>query len=452
MADDTSDAISRLGASDPVQGAPPPDLEAIRARAQAQSAVAPLHRRTTKHSFSGAVAVAAGVALLAGTALGGVAIGRITAPDAPVAAPAEDSLPVLGGASPPIPMVPGGPPANSGAAMSAPGGASSEAAGADQAMIYPGYNVSMIPADGLADDPGTAPGYRLDSAGIDRRALARQLGEAFGLPGDPVKQDYGWTLGSLDGSGPSISVGDDAMVSWSYSHPMKDPWSCGAVVEPAPADGSAGAAPGRPEVCDPSGTTISERDAVRQARKVLAALGVSDKPVDGIDVEWETGSDDYATWVTAWQRVESQRTQLAWSFTFAGEDIAWANGFAAGLERTPAYPVVGARTAVLRSADPRFASFGPTPVDGGIAVPLAADTPVSSEGGPSVPQGNPRMVQVWWDPVVATGAELTLSQYWQPDGTLLILPAYRLTTEDDRGTWAIIAVSQSAVDFVEPTD
>jgi hypothetical protein len=80
------------------------------------------------------------------------------------------------------------------------------------------------------------------------------------------------------------------------------------------------------------------------------------------------------------------------------------------------------------------------------------DAAVSSDAAPSVPQGDPRRVQVWWDPAVATGAELSLAQYWQPDGTLLILPAYRVTTADDRGTWAIIAVAQTAVEFVAPTE
>jgi hypothetical protein len=61
-------------------------------------------------------------------------------------------------------------------------------------------------------------------------------------------------------------------------------------------------------------------------------------------------------------------------------------------------------------------------------------------------------VQVYWDPMLATGAELSLAQYWQPDGTLLILPSYRVTTADDRGTWAIIAVAPTAVEFVAPTE
>jgi len=462
MADDTRpDPLEALRGADPAEGAPAPDLDAIRARAVDQSTVVPMKSRRTAITVG---AVAAGVVLLAGTALAGVAVGRVTAPSSDVvAAPAaEESLPVVGAASPPIPVVAGqsAPNAPMGApeAMSATG----SPAVADKAMIYPGYGATMLPGPDLTDEPGTAPGYRLAAEGIDLEALARQLGAAFGIPGEPTKQDYGWTVGSADGTGPSIWIGDDAMVSWSYSDPTINPWECsgGAVIEPQPepADGSAATSPGsEPESCKPSEPPLSERDAVREARKILSTLGVSDQAVDGIDVEWESGSDDFTTWVTAWQRVDGQRTQLSWSFTFAGKTVAWANGFAAGLEQVPSYPIVGARTAVTRTSDPRFTAFGPTPLDYGIAVPMAEardDATVSSDasGSANVPQGDPRRVQVWWDPMTATGAELSLAQYWQPDGTLLILPAYRVTTADDRGTWAIIAVAQTAVEFVAPTE
>ena len=93
--------------------------------------------------------------------------------------------------------------------------------------------------------------------------------------------------------------------------------------------------------------------------------------------------------------------------------------------------------------------------DYGGVVPMAEardDATASPDESTSVPQGDPRRVQVYWDPMLATGAELSLAQYWQPDGTLLILPAYRVTTADDRGTWAIIAVAQTAVEFVAPTE
>jgi hypothetical protein len=462
MAEETPDPLARLRAADPAQDTPDGDIHVIRERIERQSAVVPLRPRRTALAVG---AVAAGIALLAGAGLAGAAIGRVTAPASElIAAPVpDDVLPVVGNASPPIPVIAGQPAAGnaqagSPEAMSAGAGS----AVADKAMIYPGYGVSMLAGPDLSDAPRRAPGYRLDATGIDLEALARQIGAAFGTSGEPIKQDYGWTVGSTDGSGPSVWVGDDATVSWSYSDPTQDPWSCGVVAEPAPADpqiepdSGAAASPGSaPEACEPVVAPIGEREALRQARKILATLGVSDLSVDGVDVEWEAGGDDYTTWATAWQRVEGQRTQLSWSFTFAGEDVAWANGFAAGLEQIPSYPVVGARTAVTRSSDPRFSSFGPTPLDYGGVVPLAEardDATVTSDEGSSVPRGDPRRVQVWWDPMTAVSAEPALAQYWQPDGTLLILPAYRVATSDDRGTWAIIAVAETAVDFIAPTD
>ena len=62
---------------------------------------------------------------------------------------------------------------------------------------------------------------------------------------------------------------------------------------------------------------------------------------------------------------------------------------------------------------------------------------------------DPRTIEVWLSPITVTGAEPTLVQYWQQDGTMLLLPAYRLTTADERGTWAVIAVADSAVNFVD---
>ena len=456
MTDGPQDPMTELGGADPAQGAPEPDIAAIRARAGERAAVVPMRRRRTVVTVG---AIAAGVAVLAGVGLAGAALGRLTAPTSEVvAAPvADDVLPVVGGASPPIPVVAGQPnagPAASGAEMGA-------MESADKAMIYPGYGATIVAGSDLVDEPGTAAGYRLDSAGVDLQALAGQLGTAFGIDEQPVKQEYGWTVGSTDGTGPSIWVGDDATVSWSFSDPTINPWDCGVtpLPEPAPADGStsdsAGVDPAAPDACAPAVAPIPERDAVRQARKILSTLGVSDQPVDGIDVEWESGADEYTTWVTAWQRVDGQRTQLSWSFTFAGEQVAWANGFAAGLVQVPSYPIVGARTAVTRSSEPKFSAFGPTPLDYGVVMPMAEardDATASPEAAATAPAGDPRRVQVWWDPMVAVSAERSLAEYWQPDGTLLSLPAYRVTTADDRGTWAIIAVAETAIDFIAPTE
>ena len=65
MADDTLDPITQLHGADPAQGAPEPDLDAIRARAAQQSTVVPMRRRRTAVTVG---AVAAGVAMVSAPA------------------------------------------------------------------------------------------------------------------------------------------------------------------------------------------------------------------------------------------------------------------------------------------------------------------------------------------------------------------------------------------------
>lgn len=460
----TQDLDARLAATDPAATAPDPNIAAIRAKvlSQPETTVVPLRRRRVAIVVG---AVAAGVCLLAGTAVAGAAVGRVTAPQpetVTVAAPvAEDALPVIGAApnSPQMPAVAAPSSGGGNPAMGAPEAMSTDA----KMSVYPGwgYGSSFIADPELPNESGTAVGYRLDAEGVNPIALARQLAAAFGVKGEPREQDGAVIVGPDDGSGPMIWVSNDSLVSWSYSDPTQTPYDCGVVPEPMPAEstGSGDAVP--PSTggeCKPSEEPMSEQEAVRAARKILASAGVTEDPAAGIDMEWEAGSDDFTAWATAWQRVNGSRTQLSWSFTFGAESAMWANGFAAGLEQVPAYPIVGARTAVTRSQVPRFAAFGPTPLDYGGVVPMAeardGSGTVTSEPATGtsteVPAGDPTKVQMWWDPVTVIGAEPTLAQYWQPDGTLLLLPAYRLTTADDRGTWAVIAVDESAIEWLDP--
>ena len=286
------------------------------------------------------------------------------------------------------------------------------------------------------------------------RRFARQLGTAFGIDEQPVKQEYGWAVGSTDGSGPSIWVGDDATVSWSFADPNQDPWSCGVTPEPAPADAAQTSPAGDREACVPEVAPIGQREALREARKILGTLGVAEQSVDGVDIEWETGGDDYTTWATAWQRVDGQRTQLSWSFTFTGEQVAWANGFAPVWSRCrPTRSSVRARRSRDRASRSSQRS-GPrhSTTESSCRWRRRVMRRPRRPRAPSRPGRRSARVQVWWDPMVAVSAERSLAQYWQPDGTLLILPAYRVTTADDRGTWAIIAVAETAIDFVAPTE
>ena len=453
------DLHDRLQDADPARDIPVADMSGVRARVVAQAGegnVVPLRRHRT---LIMAGAVAAGVALLAGAVLGGMAVGRSTAPvaQAPAATAPDESIPVVGAASPPLASVGG---------EAGPAGTANAAADAAvESKIFPGYGVTLLPSPNLPNEAGTARGYRLVGTGVDREALATLLATTFGVAGQPTKEEWGdWRVGSDESA--SVWVSSDAMVSWSYWDPTITTWDCG-YVEPMPVDGDGATIEPAPVDCVPDVAPPSTRDAVKGARALLAQIGVTDDATLDTSIEWESMSDDWSTWVTAWQLVDGQRTQLSWSFNFTGEGLSSANGFAAGLEVVPDYPIVGARTAVLRSADPKYAALGPSLTGDGGIYPMAeaqdgvattrGDTTVDSAGVDSagtvtsdVPAGDPAKVQLWWDPAIATDATSTLAQYWQPDGTLLILPAYELATIEDRGTWVIIAVADSALEFVGP--
>ncbi|MFM8773610.1 MAG: hypothetical protein ACKOFP_07185, partial [Actinomycetota bacterium] len=300
MTDQTpQDPQERLAAVDPAAWAPDLDIAAIRAKVLAEPApnVVPLKRRRTAYVVG---AVAAGVCLLAGTAVAGAAVSRVTAPSSETvtaAAPTvEDALPVIGAAPNSPQMAAVGGQSGGAAPMGAPEAMSSQPADAKMA-IWPGWGSTFEPDPSLPNESGTATGYRLTSEGIDATALAAQLAKAFGIKGEP-REEYGSVvIGSNDGSGPMIYVSNDALVSWSFSDPTRNPWNCGVtpVPEPMPAesDGSATTSdPGKPDVatCDPANQPISEQDAVRAARTILASVGVSEDAADGIDVEWEAGT------------------------------------------------------------------------------------------------------------------------------------------------------------------
>jgi hypothetical protein len=86
------------------------------------------------------------------------------------------------------------------------------------------------------------------------------------------------------------------------------------------------------------------------------------------------------------------------------------------------------------------------------AMPLAAreqavvDEPwVAPTAPPAVP--TPGASLAWpVNDVEIVGARLGLAGQWQPDGSVLQVPAYEFT-DAGGGTWSVIAVADSALDF-----
>lgn len=452
--DSSPDAdLQRLSAADPA--GEEPDLTAVRARVLAaavdESAAAhPVRSRTSPRVIAGGIAAA--VALLAAGTLAGVAVGRATADD-PILALSEDTgdVPSVNSA-PEIPSVGAGPLSGS-AATGGP-----EATAADErasSMIWPGYSDGFQPVPGLVDTPGAAVAYRLDGQSIDRAALATQLASVFDVTGRPSVDRDGMVNIGTD-NGPMIWVYDDATISWSFTDSSRDPWGCPDEAIPEPAS-TGMSEPGIAGPCTPTAEPISEGAAREQAEAILSALGVVDAPGLAVGVDWETFSDGAVTTATAWQTLDGARTQLNWSISFDSLGPLWANGFAAGLVSVGELPVVGARTAVLRSAEPRWRPFGPTPIDP-MVMPMVREgsdpeTPDSSQGNQDEVVTDPvtpsaaNDISIFWDPVIVTDAEPTITQYWNSTGEFWLLPGYRLATADDRGDWVVIAVAEVAVTF-----
>jgi hypothetical protein len=493
-----ADDLNRLTAADPERGTPSPDLTDVRAHVMAKAADTPQRRK----SMLLAAGVAAAVALLAGTTIAGVAIGRNSAPivaasDATTQQTQANSVPMVGpgrsSANNPGAPQPGAPENSSGRNSMMGGGTAASGMASDKmAAIYPGWgygNQIFTAADGVStSSPGTATAYVISAEGVVRLALAKTLANTFGVKGQPVDDGYGnITVGSNDGTGPQIWVSNDALVSWSYYNPKFDPWAncayassapsgpmasgSGATVDPIPPDapsavaGSTGSASsassaGSSGSSDPVPTPSTACDqptgpdadaSQQQAEQILATLGVNKD-----DVEWETVIQGPTTNVSALQLVNGMRSQIAWNLTFSDKGVQSAYGNAAGVTAIEGYPVVSPKDAIDRANDPQWRAFGPTP-DWGKVYPMASDVVAKDSNGslsPSTPAPAPTkdgrpVVQVPLTTVTLSGGDAALVQYWQLDGTLLLLPGYRFT-DADGGAWNVISIAESAVDFSTP--
>ena len=294
------------------------------------------------------------------------------------------------------------------------------------APTRPGLQVSVgarmpavfSPAEGLADTAGVASGYRLTRGQVDGATLSRTLADAFGVAGDVGETSSGWQVGEpSDATSSSVTVHDDPLLTWEFA-------------DKTAADVSA------------QGASVPPKVARDVATSLLGGLGV-----DVGSIDWQVDRFAGLTRVTAWQTVKGARTQLSWVVD-VGKDgaIVNASGFAAGLVEVPGYPVVGAATAVRRAALPTWSALGPTPVDGGL---LTNATPSASAAATLNASKRPAL-RVPMADVVVTAADLGLAEFWQPDGDLLILPAYRLTG-DDQSSWSLIAVTGIDVHFIDVT-
>lgn len=354
--------------------------------------------------------------------------------------------------------------------------------------------------DGDLPDLGSdAPVYRFpggQTADIERIAA---IAAALDLEGEveqvPADQGGGWRVGPADYSGPVLSVAADGLLSWWFSPgpSATTGWAC---AEPTvSSDGTTVPFDPCPMPEPPVGVPDAPT-ATSLALDLFDRLGV-----DTEGVQTDVYADDWSAWVTAYLTIDDVRTPMAWSVGFGADaSITSASGVLASAEQVGAYPIVGTGVGLERlnddsgrwtwfggmmAADAGVRMMGSTGVAGSSVISgtdsmsvtgaagssetsgtgtmsvtvgggaVAVSPPVSidpSMAPPTVIGTAPDMVTAPVEPTVIhlTSVRRTLTTYWDVDSTVWLLPAYEFTSTDG-GTWTVLAVDETYLDFPETT-
>jgi hypothetical protein len=442
--DNELDPVARLRAADPAAGVDPrpgfaddviaqstaemPDAAADGASSAAVTDLG-AERARRRPRWLAIAAVAASVAIVGGAGFG---IGTLTAGSTEVAAP-------------PISLQMGV--AQDGAAQESAAFDTADrkmAGGGVSDMMMPyGYGRNVFSASGLSTDGDSATAYAYDAQSASNTETVAALATSLGVEGTPVLENGSWTVGPQDGSGPSLYVGLDGTLGFSYSDPGINPWNCGPVtIEPATPDD--GAIP-EMQTCEPPVADLpSEGAAIDALRSLITAAG---RDAEAFEYTSETWEGSVTRMAQAWPVVDGQRIDQAWSLELSKEGVVSASGALADLVTLGDYDIVSEQEGFERLSDPRFGAQM-------TAMPFAAaDSPTGLMTEEWVPPTEPPATptagsSVSWpvNDVRIVGARLGLSSQWQPDGSVLVVPAYEFT-DADGGTWSVIAVADAKLDF-----
>ncbi|GAA1056683.1 hypothetical protein GCM10009571_17560 [Agromyces luteolus] len=295
-------------------------------------------------------------------------------------------------------------------------------------LSYPyGFGRNAFHADGLSTTAGTAAAYAFDAPAASDPGTIAALAAALGVAGEPVLADGAWTVGPQDGTAPTLWVSLDGTMSFSYSDPGLDPWMC-----------EEGA-----DVCEPSGDIPSEDAAIDALRDLLASAGRDPGAYEFSSETWEGAVTRTAS---AWPVVDGQRIDTGWSVEVTDDGLYSAYGALAELVPLGDYPVVSEQEAFERLSDPRFGAQM-------TIMPFAVREQASDEVAEWVPPTDPPAVPSAGTPlswpvndVDIVEARLGLASQWQPDGSVLVVPAFEFT-DSDGGAWSVVAVADERLDF-----
>jgi len=344
-------------------------------------------------------------------------------------------------------------------------------------------------------------------------SLAKAFGLVGSWKAIPADQGGGETLAPTEGGASLFIGSDAMQNWWYSPDWTKFPAQVGcaepgvAVSEPLPADrsetgeasgsGSAGSTDGtvstsevlRPEPCavpaPPEGVLTADQAKARTLT-LLDELGY-----DTDNFSLEAAGDQWGSWTTAWLLLDGQRSQLAIYVSYGAEGIiTGAGGFLAQPERADEYELVDLDVAVKRLNDQSGTWFGgygapnvrSAAVDTGAVTATAASggadsptAPVAVEEDPVPPTLPPDESDEMTEPstvpgelvdpvettviattvpveevtVTLTKVRVELTQVWDTDGTVWLLPSYVFSTKD-QGEYSVLALADEFIEFAQP--
>ncbi|UJP40876.1 hypothetical protein [Cellulomonas palmilytica] len=335
------------------------------------------------------------------------------------------------------------------------GGFATEAGQRAADRLMPGWGYGgrqVFHGEGLSDETGEHAAWAFDAASVYSEATLRAVAEVFGVTGD-VSDEYGLTLGPVDGSAANVSLSPDGMASVAYYDPTRDPWGCEQISMPdKPNSDVAGTSQGvdgveAPEpAADCTGDAPSQKSATATAKKTLEDLGL-----DAGDYTFEVTTDSGAgTNVLATLVVDGQATQAVWSFLVMSDGVQSAYGPIAPVVELGDYDVISAADAVERLNDPRFSGGwgGVWPLAAGAREEAALAGKAASADEPGVPATPRAGDPIAWPvtQVAITSARLGVALQVLDDGASVLVPAYELS-DDSGATWSVIAVEDDQLDL-----
>ena len=431
------DPVARLRAADPAADVEPSAgfADEVVAKATAEpavvsAAVTDLTAKRARRSprWLPIAAVAASIAIVGGAGYGlGAATGGSTN--------------LADGAAPPISLQTGA--TQEGAVGTVPGSGPEAAIGLDRkmmpgsgaagTMMFPyGSGRNRFSSSGLATTESTALAYAFDAHAASNAANVTALASALGIEGTAELKNGGWTVGPQDGTAPSIYVGLDGTLGFYYSNPLINPWQCVEGTDVA-------------KQCEPTGDLPSEDAAIDALRSLIASVGRDPATFEFTSETWEGAVSRMAQ---AWPVVDGQRLDQAWSLELTDAGVFSASGALADIVALGDYAVVSEEEGFERLSDPRFGAQMTN-----MPIALREQSAIASEEWaaptPTEPPATPTEgTSLSWpvNEVEIVSARLGLTSQWQPDGSVLVVPAYEFT-DAEGATWSVIAVADSMLDF-----